>query len=379
MIMGKEICIITNGYPTKDDPVYAFIQPIAQAFANEGYKCTVIAPQSISNLVMAKKRKRPYRWIDMSSKGKNVVVYQPVYISVSNLKILGSNISVLSRDRAIKRCFKKEKMKPDVLYAHFWDCGLVACKVANKDNIPVFVASGESKIRVFDYYQKKEIDRYLPLVKGVICVSTKNLDESKSLNLLYHNPKTIVLPNAVNPEEFHKISREDARHTLNIKNDDKIAIFVGAFCHRKGVLRVIEAAKKVNGLKLILIGSGEPIPKSNNIVYAGKVPHDKIALYLNVADVFVLPTLAEGCCNAIIEALACGLPIVSSDLSFNDDVLNDSNSIRINPESIEEIAEALGKIVNNDKIKESLSRGALAFAEELTIEKRSRKILDFMH
>jgi putative teichuronic acid biosynthesis glycosyltransferase tuaC len=377
--MDKEICIITNGYPTKDDPIYAFIQPIAQAIADEGYKCIVIAPQSISNYAISKKNKRPYRWIDKSSTGKDVIIYQPEYISVSNFKILGNSISVMNRDMAVKRCFMAEKMKPDVLYAHFWDCGIVACKVAQKNNIPVFVATGESKIRVFDYYRKEVIFKYLHFVKGVVCVSTKNLEESRSLHLLHYNPKTIVLPNAVNADEFYKISKEDARNVLNINYNDKIAIFVGTFCNRKGVLRVIEAAEKIDDLKLILIGSGEQIPNSNKIIYSGTVSHDKIALYLNAADVFVLPTLAEGCCNAIIEAMACGLPIVSSDLSFNDDVLNNSNSIRINPERVDEIANAIKIILNNNAIKESLSQGALSSAEELTIEKRCRKILDFLY
>ncbi len=63
--------------------------------------------------------------------------------------------------------------------------------------------------------------------------------------------------------------------------------------------------------------------------------------YICASDVFVLPTTAEGCCNAIIEAMGCGLPIVSSDRAFNYDILNEENSILVDPESVDEIDNAI--------------------------------------
>lgn len=376
--MNKKICIIVNGYPTKDDPVYAFIQPIAREMADVGISCTVIAPQSVSKMAIAQKAKRPYRWIDKTEKGNEVVVYQPEYVSVSNASILGYSISIFLRDASIKRCFFKEKMSPDVLYAHFWDCGIAACKLAEKTKTPVFVATGESKIRVSKYYPIKSIDRYLPYVTGVVAVSTKNLEESREMGLLKHCPKTIVLPNAVNPKEFYPISKKKAREALGLSQNDRIAIFVGAFCHRKGVLRVVKAIEKIENVKLVLIGSGEEIPESDRIIFSGKVPHSEIVTYLNAADVFVLPTLSEGCCNAVVEALACGLPIVSSDLPFNYDILNNSNSIMVNPERVDLIAQALFTLFEDDEKRQLLALGARNTGMMLSIQHRCDAILRMM-
>lgn len=377
--MKKEICIIVNGYPTKDDPVYAFIQPVAREMADAGISCTVIAPQSVSKMAVAQKAKRPYRWIDKTEKGNEVVVYQPEYVSVSNVSILGYSISTILRDASIKRCFFKEKMSPDVLYSHFWDCGIAACKLAEKTKTPVFIATGESEIRVQKYYPLKSVDRYLPYVSGVIAVSTKNLEESRDMGLLKHCPKTIVLPNAVDSKEFHKVPKEEARNMLGLSKEDTIALFVGSFCHRKGVLRVTEAVESVDGVKLILIGNGEQSPNSERILYSGRVPHGKIVMYLNAADMFVLPTLAEGCCNAIVEAMACGLPIISSDRPFNDDILDESCSIRIDPSNIEELSDAIALLKNNPELREKLSEGALSKAKGLTIEQRAAAILQFIY
>lgn len=377
--MKKEICIIVNGYPTKDDPVYTFIQPVARELADAGISCTVIAPQSLTKMAVAQKEKRPYRWTDKTEKGNEVVVYQPKYVSVSNVSVFGYNISTILRDASIKRCFFKEKMSPDVLYAHFWDCGIAACKLAEKTNTPVFVATGESEIRILKYCSLKSIDRYLPYVTGVIAVSTKNLEESRDMGLLKHSPKTIVLPNAVDFKEFYKVPKEEARSILRLSKEDTIALFVGSFCHRKGVLRVTEAVDSVDGVKLILIGNGEQSPNSEKILYNGRIPHDKIVMYLNAADMFVLPTLAEGCCNAIVEAMACGLPVISSNLPFNDDILDESCSIRIDPNNIVELSDAIALLKNDAELKEKLSEGALSKAKGLTIEQRVGSILRFIN
>lgn len=107
--------------------------------------------------------------------------------------------------------------------------------------------------------------------------------------------------------------------------------FVGHFNERKGSLRLSEALKEIKDIKSIFIGRGPEVPDCPGILYCGSVKHNKVPEYLNASDVFVLPTLTEGCCNAIIEAMARGLPIVSSNLTCNDGILNESNSIRINP------------------------------------------------
>lgn len=376
----KKICIITNGYPTKEDPSYAFIRPVVEGLTDSGMECTVIAPQSITGSLFRGRKNRPEKWTDISKEGNPIAIYQPKFLTVSSLKLFGCHVSTLLRDRAIRRCFKKNKMSADVLYAHFWDCGVAAAKLAKKNAIrTTVVASGESKIRVFQYYKKMDVDRYLSFVKGTICVSTKNLDESRDAGLLVHNPKTIVLPNGVDNAQFYKMSKSAAREKLGIKQEEVIAVFVGAFSERKGVLRVVEASERVDGLKLILIGKGEQKPVSDRILFSGMVPHGEIVTYLNAADMFVLPTLAEGCCNAIVEALACGLPVVSSNLPFNDDILTNDNSLRIDPNDIDAIAEAMKKLKEDPALRQKMAEAALKTAKNLTIQARANNILEFLN
>ena len=190
-----------------------------------------------------------------------------------------------------------------------------------------------------------------------------------------------VFPNAIDTSAFYVKDKHKCRDKLGISNEDFVVIFVGHFINRKGVNRVSEAIDtidKLHNIKSIFIGAGNENPTCKRTIFVGRVPHEEVADYLNAADVFVLPTLAEGCCNAIVEAMACGLPIISSNLPFNDDILDSTCSIRVDPEDINEIADAIDLLYREPEYRKRLSQGALVKAEKLTIETRANNIISFM-
>jgi glycosyltransferase involved in cell wall biosynthesis len=191
-----------------------------------------------------------------------------------------------------------------------------------------------------------------------------------------------VIPNAIDNKIFRLFDKHKCRKQFGISKDTFIVAFVGWFSERKGSRRVARALSLVNKVKPVysfFIGEGTEDPVCPNILYKGKVKHDEIPIYLNAADVFVLPTQHEGCCNAIIEAMACGLPIISSDLPFNYDVLNHHNSILINPNNVENIKTAIMSLVMDEKLKNELSKGALETSSHLSITDRAITIISFFN
>lgn len=370
----KRICVISPGYPTAQSPMFPFVDQLVCAFTLLGVDCTVISPQSLTKGILHKDYRRPTYW-EKKVNGKTVRIYQPKIITFSNTRFGILPLYDVIFEKGVIRAFKRiKKYNFDVIYGHFWNCGLIAAKIGKEFKVPAFVACGESEIPIDDFKRNIEYKTYL---NGVICVSSKTLAESVSLGLCKEQD-AIVLPNAIDNELFFKMNRVEARRRLNIQEDLFIVSFVGAFSERKGSLRLSKAIEKLQGVGSIFVGLGPDEPTCDNIVFKGQVSHSKVPEYLAASDVFVLPTKNEGCCNAIIEAMACGLPIISSDCVFNYDVLDNSNSILVDPEDIEMIANAINKLKNDDELRNRLSYGALETAKKLTIRSRAEKVLEYL-
>ena len=304
-------------------------------------------------------------------------MYHPYYMSFSNLKFFKVGLSSLFFTKAVKKIYNKLG-KQDIIYSHFWDCGIVAANIQKQnENIPIVVANGESQIRVKKMFPQYIIDKSLNKIKAVICVSNKNKKESLELGLIKSFMNVKIIPNGVDSEKFYYYNKKYlARKNLGFDYDCKIGIFVGSFIQRKGIKIIEEAVKNIENVRMIYVGKGKYKP--SEYLFCGSVANDQLIHYLNSADFFVLPTLAEGCCNAIIEAMACGLPIISSDLDFNYDILDKSFSILINPLSVQEVSKAIKLVINDHNLYLQLKKGSLLKSKDLTLKKRGYKIRDLI-
>ena len=89
----NHICFIVPNYPTRQEPVYTFVRQLVCALADLGIKCSVVAPQSITKILLQKRKKRPFFWQDISEENNKIDIYQPTYFSFSNIKIFGTSLS----------------------------------------------------------------------------------------------------------------------------------------------------------------------------------------------------------------------------------------------------------------------------------------------
>ena len=367
------ILVITPDYPDDKRTAFSFVKQLVDELARQGNSIQVVAPYSVTHNKRFISRVSTY-YVDANS----VIVYRPRYLSISNIKFGKQGVTDLIKSRAFRRGLKMLKETPDIVYGHFWSSAYEGFHYAYNHHLPLFVASGESEI---EYRLTNDDSRkFCEYVTGVICVSTKNMEESVNLGLTRED-KCIVLPNAINPKKFFKKDKVTCRKKLGYQEDSFIVVFVGWFNERKGAKRVSEALIQINkeiDVYSIFIGEGEDVPDCPNILFKGRVQHSLIVDYLNASDVFVLPTLHEGCCNAIIEAMACGLPIVSSNMSFNADVLHEGNSILVNPTDINEISCAIKRMRDDDMLRKELSKNALETARRLSINNRAQRILFFI-
>lgn len=378
----ESICFVANRYPTGTFMENVFLDQLVCEIADMGIQCTVIAPYSpIYDFVKKIKYHPRYFDIKTTKKGNQIKIYCPKVFSLTSRKKFGINFSdmfINVQYKSVYHTIKKEKINSSVFYGHFIKPnGIIASRLAKKFGKPGYLANGESSLNIIWDLEKGKLIKELEHLSGVVSVSTKNKNELIESGLV-SSDKIGVFVNAIDTNTFYVTDKKKVRRKLGFSEHDFIVAFVGHFIHRKGSIRVSQAIDQLDHVKSIFIGKGPEEPKCKGILHMGPLPHDEICDYLNSADVFVLPTLAEGCCNAIIEAMACGLPVISSNLPFNDDILDDSCAIRVNPENIDEIAAAIQKLKDDADLRASLSKGAVAKAMNLSIEKRAKNILSFM-
>jgi glycosyltransferase involved in cell wall biosynthesis len=379
--MSKQICFILDWYPTPTNNGCIFAKHLICAIADQGIDCVVIAPR-IKN---AHTEKVPYERNEKTETGSLIRIFTPTYLHLSSRKQT-MKLSMNNHFRAVMKVIKKENLHPDVVYGHFiYQCGLTAARVGEVLGIPSYCACGENSTRLMinsepystgmRYTGWKDI---LSKLTGIISVSSYNKELLVKNGFYTDESKIGIFPNGFDSKKFYPIDKTKARQQLGFPKDAFIIAFTGAFTERKGIDKLNNALKNCDEVYSIFLGKGKLQPDCDNILFCGKVSNDKVALYLNAADVFVLPTKGEGCCNAIVEALACGLPVVSADLPYNDDILNERNSLRIDVNNVSRIAEAITKLQHDLSLREKLSQGALKSTKAMDIRDRAERILKFM-
>lgn len=374
------ICIVTPKYPTNTDPTaLTFVQQLAWEMADLGEDITVICPIALNRNIEYWKIKRQV--VEYTNKGNKIDLFFPKFIDFGQIDILNFNTSPITSlffKQAVDGILKKMSLKPNVLYGHFMAPAGVTCAILGKKyGLPSFAAYGESSPWTIYQLGIERTKKYLDGISGIISVSSANKEELVETGVV-ERELVGVFPNGYRPDRFFPKDKNIARAKFGFQQNEFIVAFVGHFIKRKGIDVLLEAINQLDNVHLICAGKGPIRPVGEKVLFADLVSPDQLVDFYSCADVFVLPTKNEGCCNAIIEAMACGLPIISSNLPFNNDILDNSNSIRINPNDANELAEAIDKVKTDSAFRKSLAEGSCKKAKELTLEVRAKNIISFI-
>jgi glycosyltransferase involved in cell wall biosynthesis len=265
-------------------------------------------------------------------------VWYPRFISLPGvLKRLDGWAMALGawpRLRALRRAGRL-----DVLDAHFgYPDGFAASRLARWLGVPVTITLRGTEVRhAADPVLRPLLARALHDADRIFSVS-ESLRQT-ALGLGVPPERVRVVGNGVDPQRFRPIDRAEARTTLGLPVDAPVLVSVGGLCERKGFHRVIDClpALRAQGTDAHLIVVGGPSPEGDwterlhdqvhqlslqgRVHFTGPVPSEELHRMLSAADVFVLATRNEGWANVFLEAMACGLPVVTTDVGGNAEVV----------------------------------------------------------
>ncbi len=217
--------------------------------------------------------------------------------------------------------------------------------------------------------------------KVMLCVSqaVKNLLAEK-FNI--SQDRLRVVHNAVG-EHFRPVAPEIVRRTLvqNYGIDGPYVLYVGKLQACKNVVRILETFHRFrhevdSNMKLVLVGKktwtssdiAETIDRLKlrpHVVEIGYAKNEDLPVLYSGASMFVFPSLSEGFGMPVLEALACGAPVITSNVDALPEVTGDA-ALHVNPYSIDDIGSAMQRVYTDPVLRESLRARGFVRAKEFT-------------
>lgn len=292
-----------------------------------------------------------------------------------------------------------------LLFEHFAskqikDCDLLICGIpsqikqmekAKSQNIKTFVIATSAHIKFVQKLMKEEYENHglTYFNKDLKIFEETNSKSYENADLIFarseYNKMTLIdsgiSPHKIYPEPVDVFFNSKKFKPKRIKKDKIFrAIYVGQVSFAKGSHYLLEAWKNLNlkNSELILCGGIETALKNkfpdlfelNNVKYLG---HTDPLNYLQNSDIFCFPSLTEGCPQAIVEAMACGLPVIAT--THSGSLARENKEGYVVPiRDVRAFEEKIKVLYENDKLRHKLSNNCIKRAKEFGIENYSKNL-----
>jgi len=333
--------------------------------------------------------------IDLNSLPENISVF-PTPIIYAPLDSQYKKLGELHY-RAVEKLIQKNHMKFDLIHSHFtWSAGYAGARLKEKYNVPFVVTAHGYDIYSLPFKDdewKNKIEYVLNTADHIITVSRINLAFIKMLNI--STPVTVI-PNGFRNDLFYPQNSRDCRKELNLPQDKKIILTVGNLESVKNHTDLVEAAHRIilerKDIICVIVGYGKlysalkhqihSLGLDDYIILTGGKPHNKIPLWMNACDQFVLPSLNEGNPTVMFEALGCGKPFIGTSVGGVPEVISSEQyGLLVEPANTKDLADKILIALDHDWDRELI----LEYAEQFRWENITKNIikvyqnLDILH
>ncbi|MDZ7290121.1 MAG: glycosyltransferase family 4 protein [candidate division KSB1 bacterium] len=275
---------------------------------------------------------------------------------------LGRYLNSILAFRALLRFLCQKKERFDLIHAHFaYTVGFAAARVGQKFGIPVVVTVYGSDI---NFYTRRTLRNFVAAhftiwgLRHATAVTAVSIElKRKLLTLKVPNERITVIPFGIRSSVFYPRGEKHLlRRQMQLPETGILFLFVGNLVPVKGLEFLLNAfadvCRRLPATTLIIIGSGEleavlkrrvfALGIDKQVIWPGRKPHEEIPFWMSAADFLVLPSLSEGYPNVILEALACGTPVIASRVGGVPEILVSPDlGIMVPPGDSEALAQAM--------------------------------------
>jgi len=310
------------------------------------------------------------------------------------------------------RAFADDKhIRYDLIHSHYWLSGLAAESLAESwYGVPIvqmFHTLGEMKNRVARSDEERESPERIAAEKRLLMradrIIVSTLAEQTQLRFLYKadDRKLEIIPPGVDLQHFYPIPSDEAKLFVGLKPDDRMVLFVGRIEPLKGVETLIRAMSqlKLTGahrpVHLAIIG-GEPdaspdeitaemrrlqrlcdeLSMDQTVVFLGKRRQDTLQYYYSAAELVVVPSHYESFGMVALEAMACGTPVLASDVGGLGFLVQDGETGFTVPDGDDDLLfSRLSLLLGDRQLRARMGAAAAAYAQDYSWDRIARRIL----
>ena len=377
------ILSISTMFPNKNIPSFGiFVQRRLEALS-EIVNLTIVSPQPYFPFLSLLKRYRQRKGIPYETRlNDRTTVYYPRFLSFPVIfKPLDGFFLFICMYFFIKRMNKKG-ITFDLLDAHLaFPEGFASVLLGKCFKLPVTITLRGHDVNYLPKYPVRKRQVIYALKHADKGFSVANALRLKSGDLGIDIDKIVVASNGVQTDLFYPIDRTEIRNKLNFPSNRRIILSVGYLIERKGfdllidALHILHTKEKMTDVMLVILGGigYEPYVKPqldeqidryklhDSVVFVDPKKNEELCQWYNLSDVFALASSLEGWPNVILEAIACGVPVVGTNVWGIPEIFGDDARIGLLAErNPEDIAVQLKTALEKEWDRDYLRKFALA-------------------
>lgn len=290
-----------------------------------------------------------------------------------------------------------DRFSPDIIHAHnpFVSivCGLVLAKMCR---CPL-VYTAHTMFPEYAHYANIQIPglrRFLAWWLKHACIAADLVTVPTRMAQRYirgigYAGSSHIVPTGVDTTKFFPVDnhrRSELRTAQSLKSEDFVVMFCGRLASEKNIFTLIDAIRLINDrrLKLLMVGDG-PLqnqiesliagtPIEENVLVVGGVVHDLLPDYYRVADCLVHPSLTEFQALVVLEAMACGVPVIAPQGTAQAEfIMSGVNGLLTRPDPDSQSL-AIQQIMTDSNLRKQLADGSRLTAGQHTVEEYARAI-----